>query len=38
MQEYFAKVVTGEMNNKDGVSALLKQAYENYNEDKDTIS
>ena len=24
------------MNNKDGVSALLKQAYENYNEDKDT--
>ena len=34
--EYFAKVVTGEMNNKDGVSALLKQAYENYNEDKDS--
>ncbi len=33
--EYFAKIVTGEMNNKDGVSNLLKQAYGNYNEDKD---
>jgi len=33
--EYFAKIVTGEMNNEDGVSNLLKMAYDDYQNSKD---
>ena len=33
--EYFNKVVSGEMNNEDGVSNLLKMAYDDYQSSKD---